>query len=668
MKTFRNFLLGILFCLISGLSACQCSEGVLAVSETAVESGAPTDGTDSAGVAASDPETPAEPVEGDGPTIAATDSPATETTTDTTIDTASIEAAAATLSLTSGCGDVSFTATPTDIGAGLPGAYEPSDNDWHDVLNRLFVVSDEGVLSMMTDAGSSVTSWTVGGDLEGVTVANAYSHLVYIGQEIPNKILEFDVTTGAVTRSFDLSPWMLTADLRYGLEALTFVPDSTNAEGGLFYAGHQGEGIVYVFSLPIVSSTTSTTVTYVRQFTPVSGRTDISGLDYDADNSVIFVEYDANNKVDAVTSAGTLVKEWTLPQLDQEGFARNGACDIFISQDSAKSVWRYAGAGFSVTQDQAALDLLADRVVTVQNDDGSFDWQQDVSLPLTPTTTGYQNVTGVSVWGLQEMAELVTDVDQQQAIDDAVDYFDGRLDALIADPYDTANNLSCPNWTVLARYLQTYADATLEARVVQAFDLLLNARDDDFGDVTGVRVDGVYNRMSLVRASIPGLIPWDMGLCAEALQEMAVLDSSFDSDAQDALDLLADYVDGTFLPDYRADSTLEYGDISLAMPLFVLAKAGRSEDAGVIIDLAKELEALVAAGIPVTNGTANDGPQQVSAYALLALKQIRSASAQAVQTYLEDEIGAGGMVFDIDTNLETYEVEGEMLRALAYRP
>ncbi|MBI4412474.1 MAG: hypothetical protein HY541_08325, partial [Deltaproteobacteria bacterium] len=296
-------------------------------------------------------------------------------------------------SLAGPCGDISFSASSTDIADGLPATFEPSGDDWQPIINKYFVVSDEGILAMMNADGSDVVSWDIGGDFEGVTVADPASKYIYIGVENPDGILEFDLSEERVTRTFDLTPWM-TGAANAGLEALTFVPDNSNAEGGLFYAGHQGEGKVYVFELPIQSSDNSTTVTFVKKFTPVSGRTDLSGMDYNSEDDVIFLAYDTANKLTAITSDGTVVNEWALPQTDQEGFTQTENCDLFIAQDSG-GIRHYEGNDTTLPATAQTLANLAGRLIVVQNNDGSYDWQQDIGNDLTPDVTGYQNVTGV---------------------------------------------------------------------------------------------------------------------------------------------------------------------------------------------------------------------------------------------------------------------------------
>ena len=167
----------------------------------------------------------------------------------------------------------------TEIGGGLPGGYEPSGVVWHPGISKLLAVSDGGLVSAMNADGTSVDNWNVSGDLEAISVTDPNSPFVYVGVEHPDSIVELNIDTDIVTRTFDLTPWMSGPSSR-GLEALTFVPDPAGPEGGLFYAGLQEDGKIYSFRLPISSSSTVTTVTHLATITPVSGRTDLSGLHY----------------------------------------------------------------------------------------------------------------------------------------------------------------------------------------------------------------------------------------------------------------------------------------------------------------------------------------------------------------------------------------------------
>ena len=243
----------------------------------------------------------------------------------------------------------------TQIGSGLPSAYEPSGGAWHPRLERLFLVHDGGTLTRMDRNGGDMFSWTLGGDLEGVAVADPASDLVYVGVENPDGIKEYDFVAGRITRSFDLTPWMTGAD-NSGLEALVFVPDPGHPEGGVFFAGHQGEGRIYVFRLPIRSSSTSTLVTLERTIEPYSGRTDLSGLEWDWDENVVYAVWDAGNVVARLTPEGTLIDEFQLPGNDQEGVAVR-PCELFIMEDVGKEVWRY---GFPTTDADEDIDGVGD--------------------------------------------------------------------------------------------------------------------------------------------------------------------------------------------------------------------------------------------------------------------------------------------------------------------
>ncbi|HDS83862.1 MAG TPA: hypothetical protein ENN97_01510 [Phycisphaerales bacterium] len=113
----------------------------------------------------------------------------------------------------------------TSIGHKLPPDYETSSIFWHPQRNVFFLVSDQGYVSSMCPDGENLTHWPVGGDLEAITAACLQNDVLYVGRENPDSILEFDLKTARVTRTFDISKWM-TGPSNRGLEAMTFVPDA----------------------------------------------------------------------------------------------------------------------------------------------------------------------------------------------------------------------------------------------------------------------------------------------------------------------------------------------------------------------------------------------------------------------------------------------------------
>ncbi len=218
---------------------------------------------------------------------------------------------------------------------GLPAGYEPSGAVWHTGLGVLLVVGDTGQVSEMNADGTNVTTWSPGGDLEGITVADPDTDLVYLGRESPDAVLEFDLVTGTLTgNSWDLTPW-LTGPANQGLEALTYVD-------GLFYAGLQADGNIYVFRLLPLGS-----VEHVDTIPAPASRTDISGLHYDAASQVLYAIYDSFDVIVEMQADGTFLREYDLAGNDQEGVALVPDCEmgdatVFIAEDS-QEVWRYEG-------------------------------------------------------------------------------------------------------------------------------------------------------------------------------------------------------------------------------------------------------------------------------------------------------------------------------------
>lgn len=253
-----------------------------------------------------------------------------------------IVASSLTALLTSGGADADLW--PADSGVeignvggagGLPSGYEPSGAVWHTGLGVLLVVGDGGQVSQMDADGTNVTTWSPGGDLEGITIDDPDSDLVYLGRERPDAVLEFDLATGTLTGNFwDLTPW-LTGPENQGLEALTYVD-------GLFYAGLQADGNIYVFRLLPLGA-----VEHINTIASPSSRTDISGLHYDVDAQTLYAIYDSFDVIVEMEADGTFLREYDLTGNDQEGVALVPDCEfgdatVFIAEDT-QEVWRYEG-------------------------------------------------------------------------------------------------------------------------------------------------------------------------------------------------------------------------------------------------------------------------------------------------------------------------------------
>jgi len=252
-------------------------------------------------------------------------------------------------------------------------------------------------------------------------------------------VLEFDTLTGSVTRTFDLTGTLQGSDSR-GLEALTFVPDAGHPEGGMFYAGLQDDGKIYLFDLPIATSATSTDVQHISTITPVSARDDISGLHWDESQQTLFAIFDSDDALRAMLDDGTLIDEWTLPGDGQEGVAFT-PCNLFVAHDAASEVWRYRFPTDTFDQDSDGLLDCLDNcplVANVAQLDDDDDWAGDVcdcavndasaSAPpvtitnlklihggaLTDLTWGGNGTTHDLVWG--QLLDLTVDGDAGAAV------------------------------------------------------------------------------------------------------------------------------------------------------------------------------------------------------------------------------------------------------------
>lgn len=230
-----------------------------------------------------------------------------------------------------------------NIGQRLPSNFEASGLVWHTELQRLFLVSDSGLVASMTDRGEDLELWPVDADIEAVTVANPKSDFIYLGIEHPDSIYEFNLSTGTVSRIFDLTGWM-DGPKNSGLEALTFVPDDADPEGGLFYAGLQETGQIFVFRLPILSSADSAAVTFIGSIYPIQGIKNISGMHYVPTQDVLYAIYDNTDLLRAMTTDGSLLGQWSLPGNDQEGVTIKGS-ELYLCEDYGNeggAVYRYA--------------------------------------------------------------------------------------------------------------------------------------------------------------------------------------------------------------------------------------------------------------------------------------------------------------------------------------
>jgi len=237
--------------------------------------------------------------------------------------------------------------TGTEIQQNLPAGYEPSGIIWSTYYNALFTISDSGIVSKMNLDGTNVTNWTIGGDLEGITIMDDNSKYVYLIVEYPYQLIQFDPSTGQKIKTISLTGIVpATIATNQGIEGLTYVPKGyhpyTNINNGLFYLGIQENGPIYILNADFTNSTAN----LVDNFTPVPSRGDISDLFFNKDTNTLYVLYDSTNKLREIKLDNTLVTEYDVPGTEQEGICLINICPntnatILIAEDTPAKIVKY---------------------------------------------------------------------------------------------------------------------------------------------------------------------------------------------------------------------------------------------------------------------------------------------------------------------------------------
>tara|TARA_Y100000310_G_scaffold345242_1_gene463054 strand:+ start:5033 stop:6304 length:1272 start_codon:yes stop_codon:yes gene_type:complete len=242
---------------------------------------------------------------------------------------------------------VAYSAWPADSGAdisqSLSSGYEPSGAVWHDELEMLIIVGDDGDVSKLEADGSKAVTYHPGGDLEGVTLVGDY---VYVVVENPDTIKEFSLDTGSFTgKQWTLTSW-LTGSSNLGAEAITWLPEEE-----LFAVGLQADGRIYLFD---VNLDVGEDVSYEGLIEPsVSGTrisSDISGLHYDGASETLFVVYDSWNILLEMQedSGWETVASYSLAGSNQEGVAVDAEEGVMWIAEDSGDVLSYSSYPFSV--------------------------------------------------------------------------------------------------------------------------------------------------------------------------------------------------------------------------------------------------------------------------------------------------------------------------------
>lgn len=226
---------------------------------------------------------------------------------------------------------------------------EPSGVAYHPTRKTLFVVDDEGYIHEIRPDGTSIQRKDLQArDLEGITI-NPTTGWLYAAVEDDESILEINPQTLAVrrefkiNRSFEGKPLLKKGGM--GIEAITFVPDTSHPEGGTFWIGNQsfsrkpdGEpSVICEVVVPLLTSeATETEATIIRFFK--MGLMDISGLAYDARSDSLVLISDTTNLLLELKRDGTVLHRYLLPGNDQEGVTLDGLGYMYVAQESGQVI------------------------------------------------------------------------------------------------------------------------------------------------------------------------------------------------------------------------------------------------------------------------------------------------------------------------------------------
>ena len=181
----------------------------------------------------------------------------------------------------------------------VPSTFEPSGLAYTAETDELFAVDDNGYVAKYNGDGAFQYQFDTGlKDLEAITFAeNDYTKL-YLGHEYPSVIHELQISTQALTgRSWSLTDFPGNGD--HALEGLTWVPNSMNSSSGLFYAGNQFNGLVYVYDADLSSTSTNNNATLVASLNLnwTTSQEDCSGLNYDRATGYVQAISDKNEEM-----------------------------------------------------------------------------------------------------------------------------------------------------------------------------------------------------------------------------------------------------------------------------------------------------------------------------------------------------------------------------------
>ena len=222
---------------------------------------------------------------------------------------------------------------------------EPSGIVFHTQRGTLFIVGDEGDLAEIKPDGSLVHKEEIeDADFEGITY-NPATGLLYAVTESKARIMEINPNDFDVLRVFGIDPVFEDEDIlkseKNHVEAITFVPDPDQPEGGTFFlTNSQNEEVdkaavstIFEVVIPLQNHVAENATARIINVFPLNV-IDLSGLDYDPANDHLYVISDTTNTFLEITRSGEVLKAYAFPGKNQEGIAKDDEGFLYFVQDS----------------------------------------------------------------------------------------------------------------------------------------------------------------------------------------------------------------------------------------------------------------------------------------------------------------------------------------------
>lgn len=222
---------------------------------------------------------------------------------------------------------------------------EPSGITYHPDRRSLFIADDSGSIHEVNLHGTFIQAKGLNElDIEGITM-DPGTGLLYAAIEDDETIIEIEPETLTIQRKFRIARnfkgELLLKKGGMGIEAITFVPDTSHPEGGTFWVGNQSfslkakdePSVVCEVVVPLRTGTAaiadaSIINAYKMNFI------DISGITYDPQDDVLVLISDTTNLLVEMSREGTILSKYLLPGDEQEGVTLDGLGYMYIAQEN----------------------------------------------------------------------------------------------------------------------------------------------------------------------------------------------------------------------------------------------------------------------------------------------------------------------------------------------